>query len=389
MQITFVYAFLTFLFVGVVSFFMWRANREEFAFGYWAGSGFLQGAGWGVFALTLSNPFTVFLHSCSVSLIFAGHVSSYLALAQFALGRIGRRQIGVWVVLIATFAGFDLVFRIYPFPTWFGVVALAHAILNLLMVAMLLRERRPATNGIVYATSTVYLLIVVATLQKVYDVFFGDIGTAEITVQANVNSAVVLSATMAVMVGTVALSLLQFSRAAQRLNQLAGQDPLTGLMNRRAWRAVIEKECSRAKRTGARFSILMIDIDNFRQVNDKYGQAAGDRMLRITGGTIAAQLRTGDTLSRHGGEEFVVFLVDAREPGAAGLAERIRETIAVSSINWEGSTVSVTCSIGVAEFNPAIDTAQTVVARADKAMYLAKSQGRNRVIAGSVLGGEI
>jgi two-component system cell cycle response regulator len=257
------------------------------------------------------------------------------------------------------------------------------------MVAMLLRERRPATNGIVYTASTVYLLIVAATLKKVYDVFFGDIGTAEITAQDNVNSAVVLSATMAVTVGTVALSLLQFSRVAQRLNQLAGQDPLTGLMNRRAWRAIIEKECSRAKRTGARFSVLMIDLDNFKEVNDKYGHAAGDRMLRITGGIIAAQLRTGDTLSRYGGEEFVVFLVDARKLGAAGLAERIRETIAVSSINWEGSTVSVTCSIGVAEFNPAIDTAQTVVARADKAMYLAKSQGRNRVIAGSVLSGEI
>jgi len=389
MQITFVYAFLTFLFVGVVSFFMWRANREELAFAYWAGSGFMQGAGWGVFALTLSNPSAIFLHSCSVSLIFAGHVSSYLALAQFALGRIGRRQIGVWAVLIGAFAGLDLLCRIYPFPAWFGVVALAHATLNLLMVAMLLRERRPATNGIVYTASAVYLLIVAVTLQKVYEVFFGDIGTAEITAQANVNNAVVLSATMAVMVGTVALSLLQFSRVAQRLNQLAGQDPLTGLMNRRAWRAVIEKECSRAKRTGARFSVLMIDLDNFRQVNDKYGHAAGDRMLRITGGIIAAQLRTGDTLCRYGGEEFVVFLVDAREPGAAGLAERIRETIAVSSINWEGSTVSVTCSIGVAEFNPAIDTAQTVVARADKAMYLAKNQGRNRVIAGSVLGGEI
>jgi diguanylate cyclase (GGDEF)-like protein len=388
MQITFVYAFLTFLFVGIVSFFVWRANREEFAFGYWAGSGFMQGAGWGVFALTLSNPSAIFLQSCSESLIFAGHVASYLALAQFALRRIGRLQIGVWAVLIAVFVGLDLVCRIYPLPAWEGVVALAHASLNLLMVAMLLRERRAETNGIVYTASTVYLLLTAATFDKVYHVFFGGIGTAEITAQAKVDSALALSATMAAMVGTVALSLLQFSRVAQRLNQLAGQDLLTGLMNRHAWRATIEKECSRAKRTGARFSVLMIDLDHFRQVNDKYGHTAGDRVLRITGGIIAAQLRTGDTLCRYGGEEFVAFLVDAREPGAAGLAERVRETIAVSSVNWEGSNVAVTCSIGVAEFDPAIDTAQTVVARADQAMRLAKTQGRNRVVAGSGLSGE-
>jgi diguanylate cyclase (GGDEF)-like protein len=385
MQITFVYAFLTFLFVGAISFFVWHANREEFAFGYWAGSGFMQGAGWGLFALTSSNPSAIFLHSGSESLIFAGHVASYLALAQFALRRLGRVQLCVWAVVFVAFVGLDLTSRIYALPAWDGMAALAHAALTLLMVAMLLRERRRATYGIVYTASAVYLLIVAATLKNVYDVFFGPIATAEITAQANVNSAMVLSATMTAVVGTVALSLLQFSRVAQRLNQLAGQDRLTGLMNRRAWRAVIEKECSRAKRGSAQFSVLMIDLDNFRKVNDKHGHAAGNRMLRLTSGIIAAQLRTGDTLSRYGGEEFVALLVDAREPGATGLADRIRETIAVSSVDWEGSAISVTCSIGVAEFDPAIDTADTVVARADKAMSLAKSQGRNRVVAGSAL----
>jgi diguanylate cyclase (GGDEF)-like protein len=388
MQITFVYAFLTFLFVGIVSFFVWRANREEIAFRYWAVSGFMQGAGWGLFALNLSDPSAIHLHSISESLIFAGHVSSYLALAQFTLRRIGRLQLSTWAVLIAAFFVLDLVCRINTLRAWDGAVALAHAIVNLLMVAMLLRERRSATYGIVYTASTVYLLIVAATLKKVFDVFFGAIQTAEITAQADVNSAVVLSATMAVIVGTVALSLLQFSRTAQRLNELAGQDPLTGALNRRAWRAAIEKECARVRRRGTRFSVMMIDIDDFKQVNDKYGHAAGDQVLTASAGIIAAQLRKGDTLSRFGGEEFVALLVDAHEQGAAAMAERIRETVAASAVDWEGSTFSVTCSIGIAEFDPARDTADSVVARADKAMYQAKSQGRNRVVTGSAKGGE-
>jgi diguanylate cyclase (GGDEF)-like protein len=385
MQITFVYAFLTFLFIGVVSFFVWRANREEVSFFYWAISGVMQGTGWGLFVLTLANPSTVLVHSFAESLIFAGHVSAYLALANFTLRRVGRPQKNTLAVLIAVFAVFDVVCRLQNVPAWDGVVALSHTILGVLMMVMLFREARPGTYGIVYTVNTINLMIVAATLKKVYDVFFGEIATAEITVLANVNSAVVLSATMATVVGTVALSLLEFSRKAQRLNELAGRDPLTGTMNRRAWRTVIESECSRAKRRNAPFSVMMIDIDHFKKVNDLYGHPAGDGVLTSSARIIAMQLRAIDTLSRYGGEEFVVLLVDADEQAAARVAERIRASIAESMIDWEDVTFAVTCSIGVTEFDPETDTPNSLVARADKAMYRAKSLGRNRVVAGSAM----
>lgn len=389
MQITFVYAFLTFLFIGAVSFFVWRANREEVSFLYWAVSGVMQGVGWGLFALTLANPPTVLAHSLAESLIFAGHVCAYLALATLALRRIGRVQGNLWAVLIVAFAVLDLAARLHDVRSWDGAVALAHAILGLLMIAMLLGQARPGTYGIVYTANAINLMIVAAILKKVYDVAFGEIGTAEITAQANVNNAVVLSATMNQVVGTVALALLEFSRKAQRLNELAGQDPLTGTMNRRAWRDVIESECARARRANAPFSVLMIDIDHFKKVNDKYGHPAGDGVLTTSARVIAAQLRSSDMLCRYGGEEFVALLVDADELTATRIANRIRASVEESMIDWQELTFAVTCSIGVAEFDPETDTPDSVVARADKAMYAAKGLGRNRVVGSSLVSMEI
>ena len=375
--------------MAIVSFFVWRANRGEASFLYWAASGVMQGMGWGLFALTLAKPSAVLAHSLSESLIFAGHVSGYLALAIFTLRRIGRLQSNTLAVLIAAFAVLDFACRLQNVPAWDGVVALSHAILALLMMAMLLREGRPGTYGIVYTANSVILIIVAVTLTKVYDVFFGETGAAEITAQADVNTAVVLGATMAMIVMTVALSLLEFSRKAKRLNELAGQDPLTDTINRRAWRTVIESECARAKRRNAPFSVMMIDIDHFKKVNDKYGHSAGDGVLTSSARVIAAQLRAMDTLCRYGGEEFVVLLVDADGQAAARIAERIRASIAESMVDWEAVTFAVTCSVGVAEFDPETDTPVSLVARADKAMYCAKSLGRNRVVASSDFDAEV
>jgi diguanylate cyclase (GGDEF)-like protein len=159
-------------------------------------------------------------------------------------------------------------------------------------------------------------------------------------------------------------------------------DELTGLPNRRALIDRLTEESERAHRHGTTYSVAMIDVDGFKQYNDTLGHAAGDRALRTLSDILRTETRASDLIGRWGGEEFVAVLADTDADGAARLAERYRS--AVESWQWDRKPLTV--SIGVAGSGVADDTAagneiDQVVAAADRAMYLAKTQGRNRVVA--------
>jgi diguanylate cyclase (GGDEF)-like protein len=174
-------------------------------------------------------------------------------------------------------------------------------------------------------------------------------------------------------------------RARNReLLQTARRDSLTRISNRGTLDDSLEAEVRRATRYGQPFSVLFIDIDRFKPINDEHGHAAGDRVLRGVAERIGHALRPGDVFGRYGGEEFIVGLVNADARAALRTAERLRQDIERAHFDREASEVRVTVSIGVATMTleRPVERAE-LVDRADRAMLQAKETGRNAVCAWS------
>ena len=170
------------------------------------------------------------------------------------------------------------------------------------------------------------------------------------------------------------------------LEALAHTDPLTGALNWRALEAAAQRETARSVRHGFPLSMIILDIDDFKLLNDRYGHAAGDQVLKELVQTVKSMLRTQDVFARTGGEEFAILLPDTNLPSGLAIAERIRKAVEVLVVKFEAAPIGFTISAGVAQFD-ASRGFEGVMRRADSAMYKAKEQGRNRVLSES--GGEV
>lgn len=169
--------------------------------------------------------------------------------------------------------------------------------------------------------------------------------------------------------------------ANERLEALSTKDELTGLCNRRYLERILQEENNRTVRYRTPMAAIMIDIDHFKDINDTYGHAMGDEVLRNIGKLLLEQVRALDTVARYGGEEIVVLLPHTPLEGALQLAERLREKIALLAHTNENVTIHKTASFGVAVTDggeAAVPPAQ-LLQRADAALYRAKQKGRNRV----------
>jgi len=169
------------------------------------------------------------------------------------------------------------------------------------------------------------------------------------------------------------------------LERLATIDPLTGAQNRRAFLARAAAEASRAARYGHPLSVLVTDLDHFKQINDGYGHAAGDAVLKAFVARTQAMLRPADVVGRMGGEEFAVLLPETSVEAAAEVAERIRAALAAEPVVVEDGAVPFTASIGVAAVGRDGATPEAALNRADRRLYQAKRDGRNRVVAGDAV----
>ncbi|MBD2296758.1 PleD family two-component system response regulator [Anabaena sphaerica FACHB-251] len=167
----------------------------------------------------------------------------------------------------------------------------------------------------------------------------------------------------------------------EQLEKLANTDPLTGVWNRRYLLMIAEQEIKRSQRYNFSFAVLLMDIDHFKKINDTYGHNIGDEVIIFMTKTVLNHLRQPDCFGRFGGEEFVVLLPETDIDEGVIVAERIRENINNESIAVEGQQVSITVSIGVASYSLGDKTIDAIIQRADQALYQAKNQGRNRVIA--------
>jgi diguanylate cyclase (GGDEF)-like protein len=163
----------------------------------------------------------------------------------------------------------------------------------------------------------------------------------------------------------------------------ASLDPLTRLPNRRALAVELQRECALARRGRPPFSVLLLDVDHFKGVNDAYGHAIGDRVLEEIGARLHARARTSDVVGRWGGEEFLVVAPDTGVEGALALAEDLRRAISEAPIGTDAASVSVTASVGAAAWER--ETVDELLGRADDALYSAKSSGRDMVVAAARL----
>ena len=157
------------------------------------------------------------------------------------------------------------------------------------------------------------------------------------------------------------------------------RDPLTTLHNRRYLDETLERELARAEREHSPMALVMIDVDNFKEINDTYGHHAGDLVLKNLARQLRGQTRASDLVCRLGGDEFLVVLINARQADAVRRAEQYRTTFGQSVAVFEGAEIHATLSLGIAMFPDQGATSREVITAADRALYESKRKGRNRI----------
>ena len=170
----------------------------------------------------------------------------------------------------------------------------------------------------------------------------------------------------------------QFRDHLEEQRQKSLLDPLTGLPNRAAWSERLELEVARRQRYGGELLLAVLDIDHFKRVNDNYGHLAGDRVLKIIASELQKRLRKTDFMARFGGEEFVLLIPATPMEGGQQLLETLRNAVAACPFHFKGEPLTITCSAGLTEFR-GNESSDAVFERADKALYRAKGEGRNRI----------
>ena len=195
-------------------------------------------------------------------------------------------------------------------------------------------------------------------------------------------SATLVIAAAAAMVSSFAFLALHHERAEGEALRMATMDPLTGAYNRRSFHEIAERELSRARRYGQPLSIIVLDIDHFRPLNERHGHRTGDEVLQRIADIVRGALRKEDMVVRYGGEEFLVMLNEVPGPGAVVVAGRIRKAIEAEPIQTSNARLPVTVSVGVsARLDEGPESIEDLLARAEEALALAKQRGRNRVVA--------
>ena len=182
-------------------------------------------------------------------------------------------------------------------------------------------------------------------------------------------------------------AIIEKARLYQRLQEmneqlriLAVHDPLTGLLNRRAILELLQAELSRAKRQNTILLVMMLDLDNFKRINDTWGHLTGDSVLKETATRMQFAVRAYDRVGRYGGEEFLIISPNPKPDDAPKLAERLRSSIGRTPVSSPSGEIAITASVGVAISDRAVGyDADNLLRAADEALYRAKAQGRNRV----------
>lgn len=345
---------------------------------YWAAAALVTGAGVAIFVL--------FARSAGPTSLVAGNTVLVvgISLAWAGVRRFYRRPMPTApcaAVAAATLIGLILSTLVFHSPLVRGVVvSLAQGSLMSVIGLELLRGNN--SSRALGSSIAGWALIACVMLHAVRIAMIASGHPQMVVVSATaIQAPMVLEFAFLTLIFHFALLLMAVEQLQDELERLAGTDSLTGLANRRFFLAQGERECSRAMRSGRPFALLMMDVDCFKSINDTYGHAAGDAILKAFVDAVASCLRPTDILARYGGEEFCVLLPDTGAPVAVAVAERIRRALRERALPWRDTLISVTVSIGVAEWTTDVGSdLACLVAMADEALYRAKQSGRDRVV---------
>jgi diguanylate cyclase (GGDEF)-like protein len=203
-------------------------------------------------------------------------------------------------------------------------------------------------------------------------------GAADLTANSSLNVGTALVFLVTALVFHLALVALVAARLMTELQRLSRHDSLTELLNRRAIDDLLGDEARRAIRANKPFTVLMVDADYFKAINDRFGHAAGDEALRHLARILRTQVRDVDRVGRFGGEEFIALLPGTSATEAMSVAERLRNALLRRPLAWQGESLRLTVSTGVAAWRGPHDEVQQLLKRADAALYRAKALGRDR-----------
>ena len=352
------------------------SRRLRDGLSHWAGSLVVRAFALGVFALEGSAQ------SGAVALA-ASMLALSATLQGAALAAFDRRQMPAWVhtaVIAAVAVPLQVLAGDHAGAGLFAGVIFG----TLMAIAAALAWQLPPVpgsraRGLLVATFAVSGIAF--TLRGVSAMFVANPGRG-FEEPSGFAAATLLLACAAAIGATFAFLLLHKDRAQAEALRLATMDPQTGAYNRRTFHEIAEREMSRARRAGTPLSIVMLDIDHFRAVNEQHGHRIGDAVLQRFVEIVRSAMRQEDMLVRFGGEEFLVMLPDVPGPGAVIVAGRIRRAVSREALEIEGLSLPLTVSLGVAaRLDEGPESMDGLIARADAALSLAKQRGRNRVVA--------
>ena len=197
---------------------------------------------------------------------------------------------------------------------------------------------------------------------------------------AGIRKSLYLNLLICLVITSIVITLvsLAMGRYQRRISALATTDQLTDLPNRRGFDLLANQAVQEARRNPSPLCALMLDLDNFKQLNDSQGHMAGDEVLRRFASDLRSTLRQSDIICRWGGEEFILLLKDTTPDQARELGEKIRQQTERNTISFNGSDLQITTSLGLAQLH-AGESLEQLITRADRALYRAKQSGRNRL----------
>ena len=312
-----------------------------------------------------------------------GLVALSITLQAAALVNFGRRNLPTWTHT-AVIAGVAVPIQLLATDAA-GAVLFGGVVLGLLLLAVTVITWQLHSAGASRARALMVASFAIGgtvlITRGIGAAFVAD-PLAALLRPAGLSALLALAALGAAIASTLGFLLLHKERAEGEAQRLATMDPLTGAYNRRTFHEIAEREMARARRAGQPLSLVMLDIDNFRAVNEKHGNRVGDETLQRFADLVRSALRKEDMVVRYGGEEFVVLLPEVPGPGAVVVAGRIRRAVSGTPIEAGGERLSLTASLGVAaRLDEGPESIDELLDRAGSALQLAKDRGRNRVVA--------
>jgi diguanylate cyclase (GGDEF)-like protein len=245
--------------------------------------------------------------------------------------------------------------------------------------ALFIRIEQPLRTAY-WFTGASFAAVATMLLIRAIVVFLAPANTYGLYTQASINPVTFFIGSMAQMCLAFGFVLMLNYRLSADLQKLALSDALTGALNRRSLEQEAARLSARCTRTGDALAILMIDVDHFKSINDRYGHPVGDEVLKRLAAIAHATIRSDDYFARYGGEEFCILLPSTTENDAWIIADRLRQNYAALAMEFGGEVLHSTISIGVSSSIHAGLEFTSLVAAADQAMYRAKQEGRNRVV---------